>query len=126
VIDPGLYRLKYDDRDFLEIWNPKYDVGPAIARESGLYETFLDCARIKGTKRAFDSLMIDAFSKCYNDVMVEVRRKEPALEKENYNVPDLGLNHVQLSRILEEIYKRFVGKNQGVPVDTLEASTAQI
>jgi hypothetical protein len=119
-------KISYDDRDFLEIWNPKYDLGPAVARESGLYETFLDCARIKGAKRAFDSLMIDVFSKCYHDVMEEVRRKEPALEKESYNVPDLGLYQVQLSSLLKEIYKKFVDKNQGVPVNTIEASAAKI
>jgi hypothetical protein len=119
-------KISYDDRDFLEIWNPKYDLGPAVARESGLYETFLDCARIKGAKRAFDSLMIDVFSKCYHGVIEEVCRKEPAREKENYDVPELGLYQVQLSRILEEIYKRLVGKNQSVPVDTIEASIAKI
>lgn len=119
-------KISYDDRDFLEIWNPKYDRGPAVARESGLYETLLDCARIKGAKRAFDSLMIDAFSKCYHDVLEEVRRKEPVREKENYDVPELGLYQVQLSRILEEIFKRLAGENQGVTVDTIEASMAKI
>ncbi|MCI0695441.1 hypothetical protein L0337_25975 [candidate division KSB1 bacterium] len=119
-------KVSYDERDFLEIWNPKFDFGPEVARESGLYESFLSCARVKGAKRAFDSLMIDAFSKCYHDVIEEVRHKEPAREKENYDVPELGLHQVQLSRILEEIYKRFVGKNQGAPVDTIEASMAKI
>lgn len=46
-----ILKISYDERDFLEIWNPKYDLGPAVARESGLYETFLDCAKVKGVKR---------------------------------------------------------------------------
>jgi len=119
-------KISYDDRDFLEIWNPRYDRGPAVAREAGLYETFLDCAKVKGAKRAFDSLMIDAFSKCYHDVLEEVRRKEPALVKESYDVPELGLHQVRLSRILKEIYKRFIGKHQSVPVDAIETAMVKI
>jgi len=111
-------KVSYDDRDFLEIWNPEFDSGPGVAREAGIYETMLDCARIKGAKRAFDSLMIDAFSKCYHEILVEVRRKEPELEKENYDVPELGLYQVQLSRVLEEIYRKFVNVAQDIRVET--------
>ncbi|MGH7598118.1 MAG: hypothetical protein ACREOI_17335 [bacterium] len=52
--------------------------------------------------------MIDTFSAAYPRVRAEVKRKEPPIEKENYDVPELGLHHVQLSRIPEEIYCRFV------------------
>jgi len=113
-------KISYDDRDFLEIWNPKFEYGPEIARESGLYESFLNCAKVKGAKRAFDSLMIDAFSKCYQDVLNEVGHKEPALEKESYDVPELGLFHVRLSRILEEVYRRFVVARPSARVETAD------
>jgi hypothetical protein len=118
------YKLKvsYDDRDFLEIWNPEFDFGPGVAREAGLYETLLDCAKVKGSKRAFDSLKIDAFSKCFQDAIEEVLRKEPPTEKENYDVPELGLYHVQLSRILEEIYLKFVSPKRDLRVEVVETS----
>jgi hypothetical protein len=61
-------KVSYDDRDFLEIWNPKFDFGPKVSRVAGLYNTPLNCAKAKGAKRAFDSLMSDAFSQCYQDV----------------------------------------------------------
>ena len=70
--------------------------------------------------------MIDAFSKCYHDVLEEVRRKEPALEKENYDVPDLGLFHVRLSRILEEVYRRFVLAKPGSRVETADLPVLEL
>jgi hypothetical protein len=105
------YRLKsvLDERDFLEIWIPEFNTAPFPELESGLYR-LVSCAKLKGAKRAFDSIMIDGFSKAYSDIIAEVKRKEPPIEQENYDVPELGLYQVQLSRILEEIYCRFVEK----------------
>ncbi len=54
--------------------------------------------------------MIDLFSVDYTKILAEVQRQEPPVEQENYDVPELGLYQVQLSRILEEIYCRFVKK----------------
>jgi hypothetical protein len=42
--------------------------------------------------------------------ILNTKCKEPPIEQENYDVPELGLYQVQLSRILEEIYCRFVEK----------------
>jgi hypothetical protein len=105
------YQLKvnYDDRDFLEIWIPEFDLAPFPKLEPGLYEMF-SSAKLKGAKRAFDSIMIDAFSASYTRILAEVKRKEPPVEQENYDAPELGLYQAQLSRILEEIYCRFVEK----------------
>lgn len=105
------HRLKavLDERDFLEIWIPEFNTEPFPELESGLYRLF-SCAKLKGAKRAFDSIMIDGFAKAYLDIMAEVKRKEPPVEQENYDVPEFGLYKVQLSRILEEIYCRFVEK----------------
>ncbi len=104
------YQLKVDldERDFLEIWVPEFDLAPFPKLEPGLYE--FDSTKLKGANRAFDSIMIDGFSKAYHTILAEVKRKEPPVEQENYDVPELGLSHVQLSRILEEIYCRFVEK----------------
>ncbi|MCI0693026.1 hypothetical protein L0337_13600 [candidate division KSB1 bacterium] len=101
--------FNYDERDFLQIWNPALSSNFHPDFESGLYAMF-GSAKLKGTKHAFDSIMIDDFSKAYSTVIIEVKRKEPPLEQENYDVPELGLHQVQLSRILEEIYCRFVEK----------------
>jgi hypothetical protein len=105
------HRLKavLDERDFLEIWLPDFNSDPFPELESGLYRLF-SCAKLKGTKHAFDSIMIDGFAKAYSDIVAEVKRKEPPIEQENYDLAELGLYHVQLSRILEEIYCRFVEK----------------
>jgi hypothetical protein len=105
------YRLKtvLDERDFLEIWIPEFDTAPFPELESGLYRLF-SCAKLKGAKRAFDSIMIDGFAKAYPEIIAEVKRKEPLVGQESYDVPELGLYQVQLSRILEEIYCRFVEK----------------
>jgi hypothetical protein len=121
-----ILKVSYDERDFLEIWNPKFDFGPEVTRESGLYESFLSCAKVKGAKRAFDSLMIDAFSKCYQDNLNEVRHKEPALEKESYDVPDLGLFHVPLSRILEEVYRRFVAVRPSPRIESADLAVFKL
>jgi hypothetical protein len=53
-------------------------------------------------------LLIDAFSAAYPKVLAEVKCKEPSIEQENYNVPELDLYQAQLSKILEEIHHRFV------------------
>ncbi len=119
-------KISYDDRDFLEIWNPKFDFGPEVSRVVGLYHTPLNCAKVKGAKRAFDSLMVDAFSKRYQDILNEVRQKEPAPEKESYDVPELGLLHVRLSRILEEVYRRFVVVKPGTQVETAERPVLEL
>jgi hypothetical protein len=118
------HRLKavLDERDFLEIWIPAFDTEPFPELESGLYRLF-SCAKLKGAKRAFDSIMIDGFAKAYPDIIAEVKHKEPAIEQENYDVPELGLYRVQLSRILEEIYCRFVAKTD-LPKRQVEALAA--
>jgi hypothetical protein len=106
------YQLKVDldERDFLEIWIPAFDLHPFPELEPGLYG--FGSAKLKGAKRAFDSIMIDAFSAAYPRILAEVKRKEPPIEQENYDVPELGLYQVQLSRILEEIYFRFVAAKE--------------
>lgn len=101
-------KVDLDERDFLEIWIPKFDSASFREFEPGRYE--FGSARLKGANRAFDSIMLDAFSAAYPRILAEVKRKEPPLEQENYDVPELGLYQVQLSRILEEIYCRFVEK----------------
>ncbi len=101
----------YDDHDFLEIWIPQFNTDPFPTLESGRYELF-SCARLKGAKRAFDSIMIDGFARAYPEIFAEVKRKEPPVEQENYDVPELGLYQAQLSRILEEIYCRLVIKKE--------------
>jgi hypothetical protein len=98
------------DFDTLEMWLPQFSTASAKARyESGLYDSYF-CSRLKGAPRAFDSLLIDAFSAAYEELLAEVKLKEPPVEQENYDVSELGLFHAQLSRILEEIYCRFVAK----------------
>jgi hypothetical protein len=99
-------RAVYDDHDTLEIWNPQFESEFGTPREEGLYSYFFS-AKVKGAKRAFDSLLIDAFSRAYANALQEVKRKEPPVEKENYDVPDLNLYQVSLSRILEEVYQKF-------------------
>ena len=104
-------RFTYNgDFDTLEMWLPKFSTASAMARyENGLYDSYF-CSRLKGAARAFDSLLIDAFSAAYEELLDEVRLKEPPVEQENYDVPELKLYQAQLSRILEEIYCRFVEK----------------
>jgi hypothetical protein len=102
-----LLKFRYDDRDFLEMWLPKFDSESDFDLESGLYE-YASAAKHKGSNRAFDSIMVDAFSKAYSDIIDEVKRKEPPVEKENYDVPGLNLYQVRLSEILENIYRNFV------------------
>lgn len=98
------------DFDILEIWLPGYDTDSIKAKyEPGLYDSY-SCARLKDAPRAFDSLLVDAFSAAYPRLLAEVKHKEPPVEQENYDVPELGLYHVQLSRILKEIYCCFVEK----------------
>jgi len=108
------YQVKfvYDERDFLQIWLPKFGADPFPELESGLYRTTTSCAKLKGARRAFDSIMIDGFARAYPSILAEVKRKEPPIEQENYDVPELGLYQTQLSRILEEIYCRFVAKEE--------------
>jgi len=103
-------RFVYDERDFLQIWLPKFGADPFPELESGLYRTTTSCAKLKGAKRAFDSIMIDGFARAYSSILAEVKRQEPPVKQENYNVPELNLYNVQLSRILEEIYCRCVAK----------------
>jgi hypothetical protein len=102
-----LLKFRYDDRDFLEIWLPEFDSESDYDLESGLYE-YASAAKHKGSNRAFDSIMVDAFSKAYPDIIDEVKRKEPPVEKENYDVPGLNLYQVRLSEILENIYQNSV------------------
>jgi hypothetical protein len=102
-----LLKFRYDDRDFLEMWLPEFDSESDFDLESGLYE-YANTARLKGSNRAFDSIMVDAFSKTYSDIIDEVKRKEPPVEKENYDVPGLNLYQARLSEILETIYQNFV------------------
>ncbi len=104
-------RFNYSkDFDILEIWLPEFDTDSIKAKyEPGLYGSY-SCARFKGAPRAFDSLLVDAFSAAYLRLLAEVKRKEPPIEQENYDIPELGLYQVKLSRILEEIYCRFVEK----------------
>jgi hypothetical protein len=99
-------RVVYDDHDTLEIWNPKTESKFGTPREQGLYHYFFS-ARVKRSNRAFDSLLIDAFSKAYSNALQEVKRKEPPVEKENYDAPDQDLYQVPLSRILEEVYQKY-------------------
>ncbi len=101
-----------EDFDTLEMWLPEFETDSIKAKyESGLYDSYF-CSRRKNAKRAFDSLLVDAFSAAYLNLRDEVKLKEPPVEKENYNVPSLGLYQAQLSRILEEIYCQFVTKNK--------------
>jgi len=102
-----LLKFRYDDRDFLEIWLSEFDCATEFEFEDGLYE-YANAARLKSSNRAFDSIMVDAFSKAYSDIIDEVKRKEPPVEKENYDVPGLNLYRVGLSEILENIYRNFV------------------
>ena len=99
-------RVVYDDRDTLEIWLPQFDSEFGGPGEEGVYSYFF-CARKKGSRRAFESLLIDAFSRAYPNALQEVKRKEPPVEKENYDAPELNLYQVSLSRILEEVYQKF-------------------
>jgi hypothetical protein len=104
--------VDYDERDFLQIWVPELNTEPFPEFEPGLYEMATSSARRKGMHHAFDSIMIDDFSKTYPDIIDEVKRKEPPVEQENYDVPELDLYQAQLSTILEEIYRRFVEKKE--------------
>lgn len=113
-----LVKVDYDDHDFLQIWLPEFSSGPFPKLESGRYRLY-SCVKLKGAKRAFDSIMIDGFANAYPDIIAEVKRKEPPVEQENYDVPEMGLYQVQLSRILEEIYCRFVAKKES-PVQRTE------
>ena len=99
-------RAVYDDHDTLEIWIPQFESEIPTPGEEGLYSYFF-CARKKGAKRAFDCLLIDGFSRAYAGALQEVKRKEPPIEKENYDAPDLDLYQVSLSRILDEVYQKF-------------------
>lgn len=102
-----LLKFRYDDRDFLEIWLPEFESETEYEFEDGLYD-YASAAKHKGSNRAFDSIMIDAFSKVYPDIIDEVRRKEPPVGRESYDVPALNLYQVPLSEILEYIYNKFV------------------
>jgi hypothetical protein len=75
------------------MWLPEFDSESDFDLESGLYE-YANTARLKGSNRAFDSIMVDAFSKAYSDIIDEVKRKEPPVEKQNYDVPGLNLYSV--------------------------------
>jgi len=100
-------KFNYDERDFLQIWVPELAANSFPDFAPGRYRMF-SAAKLKGTRHVFDSIMIDLFSVDYLKILDEVRRKEPLIEQENYDVPELGLYQTQLSRILEEIYCRFV------------------
>jgi hypothetical protein len=52
--------------------------------------------------------MVDSFSKAYSRVLAEVLAKEPAVELESYDAPELDLYSAPLSRILKEIYNRYI------------------
>jgi hypothetical protein len=106
-----LVKVDYDDRDFLQIWLPEFGSDPFPKLEPGLYRVD-SCVKLKGAKRAFDSIMIDGFSKPYPEIIAEVKSKEPPIEQESYDVPELDLYHVQLSTILETVYERFVAKEE--------------
>jgi len=99
-------RIVYDDHDTLEIWMPQFDSELGGPGEEGRYSYFF-CARKRGSNRAFESLLIDAFSKAYPNALQEVKRKEPPVEKENYDAPELNLYQVSLSSILDEVYQKF-------------------
>lgn len=101
----------HDERDFLQIWNVEIESNSFPDFKPGLYKMF-SSAKLKGASHAFDSIMIDLFSVDYSKILAEVKRKEPPIERENYDVPELGLYRVQLSRILEEIYCRFAAKKE--------------
>jgi len=103
-------RVDLDERDFLEIWISAFDSESFAEFEPGRYD--FGSARLRGANRAFDSIMLDAFSAAYPRILAEVKRKEPPVEQENYDVPELGLYQTPLSRILEEIYCRFVAKQE--------------
>jgi hypothetical protein len=79
-----LLKYRYDDRDFLEMWLPEFDSESNFDLESGLYE-YANTARLKGSNRAFDSIMVDAFSKAYSDIIDEVKRKEPPVESDCFS-----------------------------------------
>jgi hypothetical protein len=119
-----ILRFTYNnDFDTLEMWLPEFETESIKAKfESGLYDSWF-CSRLKDAPRAFDSLLVDAFSAAYPRLLAEVKRKEPPIEQENYDVPELGLYRVQLSRILEEIYCRFVAKTN-LPKRKAEALAA--
>ena len=105
------HRLQYvyDERDFLEVWLPESENNRIGKREPGLYKVGL-CARTSKSPRAFDSFMLESFSKAYPLVLAEVLAKEPPRQQENYEVPELGLHGVLLSQVLREIHSRFVAK----------------
>jgi len=106
-------RVVYDDHDVLEIWLPQFDSEVGAPGEEGRYSYFF-CDKKKDSNRAFDSLLIDGFSKAYPHALQEVKRKEPPVEKENYDAPELNLYGVSLSRILEEVYEKFARHNQSM------------
>jgi len=105
----------YDERDFLEIWLPESEKHPIMKREAGLYKIG-SCAKNPGAKRAFDSLMVDSFSKAYPRLLAEVLAKEPAVELESYDAPELDLYNALLSRILKEIYNRYIAASDSITV----------
>jgi len=102
-------RYIYDERDFLEVWLPEAETNRIGKREPGLYKVGV-CARTPGSCRAFDSFMLEAFSKAYPLVLAEVLAKEPSRQQENYEVPELGLYGVLLSQVLREIHNRIIAK----------------
>jgi len=109
----------YDERDFLQIWDVELESNSFPDFKPGLYRMF-NSAKLKGTDHAFDSIMIDLFSVDYSKILAEVKHKEPPVEQENYDVPELDLYQVQLSRILEEIFCRFVAR-KNLPAQQAEA-----
>lgn len=106
-------RFNYDERDFLELWLPESEKHPIMKRDPGLYKVG-SCAKNPGAKRAFDSIMIDSFSKAYHRLLNEVLTKEAPIDRESYDVPELDLYGVPLSRILEEIHNRYVATSEGI------------
>jgi len=108
-------RFSYDERDFLEIWLPESEKHPIMKREPGLYKVG-SCAKNPGARRAFDSLTVDSFSKAYSRLLPEILAKEPPVENESYDVPELDLYHAPLSRILKEIYNRYIAASDSIAI----------
>jgi hypothetical protein len=118
------FKLKFlysKDFDTLEIWIPQFEIDSKDAEfESGLYD-YVFCSRPKGTTYAFNSLLIDAFSAACPAALAEVERKEPPVEIESYDLPELDLHQVKLSTILKTIYNKYVeqGKRSELKADAL-------
>ena len=107
-------QVRYDERDFLEAWLPAYESEkPSTRFESGVYECFDDCARRRGAMRAFDSIMVDAFSRRYHEIIEEVRAKEPEVS-DRYDVPEFDLYDVPLGDVLEYVYQHLVPALTGI------------